>query len=151
MLSLDAAVTRSPARSSCSQFAPRANGDAFLSNAANIARQAQDIAACVPYNPFGGPDNSAAADYFTYNATHHAWMSQPTSTFAAIQPAVRTASWTGQLRRAASIARKRTATEDPFVHSGFTNAVVIPTFSPIRSRRKSSPKSRSRSSRTCSC
>ena len=28
---------------------------------------AADIAACVPYNPFGAPDNSAAVDYFARN------------------------------------------------------------------------------------
>ncbi|HTK58229.1 MAG TPA: TonB-dependent receptor plug domain-containing protein, partial [Sphingomicrobium sp.] len=48
----------------------------FPNNPANVARLAADIAACVPYNPFGAADNRAASAYFTYNAHHRAWMSQ---------------------------------------------------------------------------
>jgi outer membrane receptor protein involved in Fe transport len=55
-----------------SQFAPLPNsGDAYLKNmnaaqqAFNRQRLAADIAACVPYNPFGGSDNSASVRYFT--------------------------------------------------------------------------------------
>jgi len=42
------------------------------------ARLAADIAACVPYNPFGyDPSaNAASVDYFTYNARKKAWLKQ---------------------------------------------------------------------------
>ncbi|MES2020773.1 MAG: TonB-dependent receptor [Pseudomonadota bacterium] len=42
----------------------------------NVARLASDIAACVPYNPFGAADNSAASKYFSYNAVDHARITQ---------------------------------------------------------------------------
>ena len=45
-----------------SQVSPAA-AVAFPNNAANQARLAADIAACVPYNPFGGANNSAASNY----------------------------------------------------------------------------------------
>jgi len=136
MLSLDAGRNPVTGQIQCrSQFAPQAaNGDAFPSNAANIARLAQDIAACVPYNPFGGPDNSAAADYFTYNATHHAWMSQldlqafvagDSSQLFELPGGPVSFVVGGEYRK-----EKNSYKEDPFVQGGFTNAVVIPTFSP---------------------
>ena len=40
------------------------------------ARLAADIAACVPYNPFGAADNSAAINYFTINSHKSAKMTQ---------------------------------------------------------------------------
>ena len=40
------------------------------------AKLAADIAACVPYNPFGAADNTAAARYFTTNEFKHAKMTQ---------------------------------------------------------------------------
>ena len=39
-------------------------GGSTRGNAGQQARLAADIAACVPYNPFGGSDNSAAVNYF---------------------------------------------------------------------------------------
>jgi outer membrane receptor protein involved in Fe transport len=44
--------------------------------AAAAARLAADIAACVPYNPFGSSDNSAAARYFLANITKHSQLTQ---------------------------------------------------------------------------
>lgn len=40
------------------------------------SRLAADIAACVPYNPFGAADNTAAANYFRVNEVHHATLDQ---------------------------------------------------------------------------
>src|SRR5204863_6641893 len=46
-------------------------------NAIIAARLAADVAACVPYNPFGdGRDNKAAVNYFKFNAHNHAEMTQ---------------------------------------------------------------------------
>jgi outer membrane receptor protein involved in Fe transport len=43
---------------------------------AQAARLAADIAACVPYNPFGAANNSAAVQYFSLNETKKAKMTQ---------------------------------------------------------------------------
>ena len=40
------------------------------------AKLAADIAACVPYNPFGGSDNSAAVNYFSLPLTNHSSIDQ---------------------------------------------------------------------------
>jgi outer membrane receptor protein involved in Fe transport len=45
-------------------------------NASIAARLAADIAACIPYNPFGAADNKAAGKYFSYDATHKAKIDQ---------------------------------------------------------------------------
>src|SRR5690606_17953863 len=44
--------------------------------AANAARLAADIAACVPYNAFGSADNSASVDYFARTFTASSGLSQ---------------------------------------------------------------------------
>lgn len=103
--------------------------------AALAAKLATDIAACVPYNPFGGLDNSASAAYFVYNAHHQASLDQliasgfvsgDTSGFFELPGGgpVRFAVG-GEYRR-----EKAYYKQDPFVESGMTNAVVIPTFDP---------------------
>src|SRR5207244_3761556 len=46
------------------QLQPPTPGAAGLA-AQNTARLAADIAACVPYNPFGAPDNRASVAYFS--------------------------------------------------------------------------------------
>ncbi|ODP36723.1 hypothetical protein BFL28_05055 [Sphingomonas turrisvirgatae] len=51
--------------------APGLGGDA-----ASPAKLASDIAACVPYNPFGAADNRAAVDYFRANIVNKAWIEQ---------------------------------------------------------------------------
>ena len=136
MLSLDAGVNPLTGQIQCrSQFAPAANGgDAFPNNAANRARLAADIAACVPYNPFGGTDNSAAADYFSYSARHKATLSQfdflgfvsgdSSDWFSLPGGPVRFALGTEYRRETADYIN------DPFVESGATNAVVVGRFDP---------------------
>ena len=44
--------------------------------AVNAARLAADIAACVPYNPFGAPDNSASRAYFSRSFTGRSELEQ---------------------------------------------------------------------------
>ncbi|WP_235982092.1 TonB-dependent receptor domain-containing protein [Novosphingobium aerophilum] len=46
---------------------------AYTDSAATLAA---DIAACVPYNPFGSTDNRAAVAYFKQNIINRAWMDQ---------------------------------------------------------------------------
>jgi outer membrane receptor protein involved in Fe transport len=76
MLSFDAGRNPVTGQIQCrSQFSPAA-AIAFPNTAFNQARLASDIAACVPYNPFGGLDNSAAAKYFVHNEVDRARMTQ---------------------------------------------------------------------------
>jgi len=76
LLSFDAGRNPVTGQIQCrSQFDPAA-AIAFANTAFNQARLASDIAACVPYNPFGGLDNSAAAKYFVHNEVDHARMTQ---------------------------------------------------------------------------
>lgn len=49
---------------------------AFPNSAANQARLAADIAACVPYNPFGAQNSAAAIDYVSGSYTNRAWAKQ---------------------------------------------------------------------------
>jgi outer membrane receptor protein involved in Fe transport len=87
MLSMDAGRNPVTGQIQCrSQFDPaaakrysRAIGIPALEipeRALEAARLAADIAACVPYNPFGGGDNSAAINYFTFDQTKTAKMTQ---------------------------------------------------------------------------
>lgn len=140
MLALDAGQNPVTGQIQCrAQFDPAAavaftRGLSAASAAANQARLAADIAACVPYNPFGGQDNSASAQYFTYNAHHKAWMDQldilgfvsgDTSQLFELPGGPINFAIGGEYRR-----EKAFYEQDPFVEGGFTNAVVIPTFSP---------------------
>ncbi|HEX6784726.1 MAG TPA: TonB-dependent receptor [Sphingomicrobium sp.] len=82
MLAMDAGKNPVTGQIQCrSQFDPTA-AVAFtrLMNAAQIAfnqqRLASDIAACVPYNPFGSTNNAASVAYFTTNEHKSAKMTQ---------------------------------------------------------------------------
>ena len=84
MLSLDAGLDPATNTIRCrSQFDPTAAVPLTRAltpdqQALTAARLAADIAACVPYNPFGynPAQNAAAVDYFTYNAHKKAWLKQ---------------------------------------------------------------------------
>jgi outer membrane receptor protein involved in Fe transport len=88
MLSLDAGRNPVTGQIQCrAQFDPAAAaaydtgafqvGAASRSNAAQAARLAADITACVPFNPFGGVyDNTAARNYFNVATTNKAWTEQ---------------------------------------------------------------------------
>jgi outer membrane receptor protein involved in Fe transport len=84
MLSLDAGLDPATNTIRCrSQFDPTAavsltRALTAAQQALTASRLAADIAACVPYNPFGyNPSaNAAAIDYFSYNARKKAWLKQ---------------------------------------------------------------------------
>lgn len=134
MLALDAGRNPVTGQIQCrAQFDP-ASATAFPNNAANTARLAADIAACVPYNPFGAANNSASANYFVYNARHTASLDQlvananvggDTSGFFNLPGGPISFAVGAEYRR-----EKAFYQQDSFVEGGFTNAVVIPTFDP---------------------
>jgi len=102
--------------------------------AVNQARLAADIAACVPYNPFGTPDNRASVAYFSREFTAHDELSQldilgyvsgdssqlfelPGGPVAFVLGA--------EYRRENAFYH-----QDQFVTDGYTNGVSIPSFDP---------------------
>ncbi len=101
---------------------------------ANANRLAADIAACVPYNPFGSPDNTASVNYFSNEFTVKSGLSQfvasgfvsgDTSGFFNLPG--------GPVRFAVGAEyreEKAFYEQDPFVTNGFTNGVSIPSFRP---------------------
>ena len=79
MLALDAGRDPATGQIKCrSQFDPTAAVQTFdvQNPAAAAANLAADIAACVPYNPFGNPDNSAARRYIVDNSGDHGHLTQ---------------------------------------------------------------------------
>ncbi len=72
LLAMDSGIDPSDGQIKCrSQFDPAAAtvlGAFSGAGDTRAATLASDIAACVPYNPFGAPDNSAAAAYITSDA-----------------------------------------------------------------------------------
>ncbi|OBX19271.1 hypothetical protein A9995_08365 [Erythrobacter sp. QSSC1-22B] len=74
LLALDAGRDPADGRIKCrSQFDPTA---AFGQAGIPASTLAGDIAACVPYNAFGAPDNRAAADYITADAGNFGKLEQ---------------------------------------------------------------------------
>ncbi|KQS05253.1 hypothetical protein ASG11_08055 [Sphingomonas sp. Leaf357] len=133
MLSLDAGRNPVTGAIQCrAQFDPASA--VGLAGTGGAARLANDIAACVPYNPFGGSDNSAASNYFSYNARNKASLSQfdvqgfvggDLSQLFELPGGPIGFSLGGEYRR-----EKASYTNDPFVDSGATNAVAIGQFNP---------------------
>lgn len=131
LLSLDAGRNPVTGQIQCrSQFDPTAR----VAFAGSDARLASDIAACVPYNPFGGTDNSAAANYFVYNARHQASLSQldfqgfvagDLSQLFSLPGGPIGFSIGGEYRR-----ERARYQNDPYVETGATNAVIIGQFDP---------------------
>jgi outer membrane receptor protein involved in Fe transport len=107
-----------------------ATQNAFLAN-----RLAADIAACIPYNPFGaGANNAASVAYFSYAGKHKASLEQlifngsvsgDTSGFFNLPGGPVGFAIGAEYRR-----EKAYYQQDSFVEAGYTNAVVIPTFNP---------------------
>ncbi|HEY0027927.1 MAG TPA: TonB-dependent receptor [Allosphingosinicella sp.] len=131
LLSLDAGRNPTTGQIQCrAQFDPAAR-TAF---AGGEARLDADIAACVPYNPFGGQDNSAASQYFSYNARHQASLEQfdvmgfmggDLSQLFELPGGPISFALGAEYRR-----ERARYINDPFVESGATNAVVIGQFDP---------------------
>jgi outer membrane receptor protein involved in Fe transport len=102
--------------------------------AANAARLAADIAACVPYNPFGSANNSASVAYFSRTFTASAELEQlifsgfvsgDLSQLFELPGGPVSFAIGGEYRREDAFYQ-----QDQFVTDGFTNGVSIPTFAP---------------------
>jgi outer membrane receptor protein involved in Fe transport len=131
LLSLDAGRNPATGQIQCrSQFDPTA-AVPFAGQDANLT---SDIAACVPYNPFGAPDNSAAVNYFSYNAHTKAMMSQLDFMGFVNGNSHKLFDLPGGpigFVLGAEYRRERARyIDDPFVGTGATNAVVIGDFTP---------------------
>jgi outer membrane receptor protein involved in Fe transport len=107
---------------------------AFPSSAANTARLAADVAACVPYNPFGQGNNAASIAYFGVNYGNKSKMSQTdisgfvagnTGGFLNLPGGPIDFVIGGEYRREAAEYR-----QDDFGASGNTNAVAFGNFLP---------------------
>jgi outer membrane receptor protein involved in Fe transport len=76
VLSIDSGINPANGQIQCrAKFDPAA-AVAYPANQFNRDRLAADIAACVPYNPFGTSDNSAARTYFSRNYTNQSKITQ---------------------------------------------------------------------------
>ncbi|WP_428682022.1 TonB-dependent receptor domain-containing protein [Sphingopyxis sp.] len=131
MLSLDAGRNPVTGAIQCrSQFDPTA----AVAFAGGASRLAADVAACVPYNPFGGTDNSAAVKYFSYNAHTKASLEQlDFSGFVSGDLSGLFELPGGPISFAIGAEYRREQAryqDDDYVESGATNAVVIGEFDP---------------------
>ena len=124
-----------------SQFDPtaavadqRTDAVAIANRAANQARLAADIAACRPYNPLGAADNRAAIDYFSVSSIVNASLEQMVGQVYVSGDSSQLFELPGGPVRFAiggEYRREEAFYQQPdFVSGGFTNNVVIPTFSP---------------------
>jgi outer membrane receptor protein involved in Fe transport len=113
---------------------PSQRGETGALAAANLARLAADIAACVPYNPFGNADNTASVNYFARTFTASSELDQLVlSGFVSGD----SSSWFelpgGPINFALGVEYRRENAhyeQDPFVTDGFTNGVSIPVADP---------------------
>ncbi len=117
-----------------SQFDPTAAVARTGASAGNLARLAADIAACVPYNPFGQNDNSAAGAYFSrpYHVDAHisqfvvsGFVSGDTSGFFNLPGGPVSFAVGGEYRR-----EKAYYQQDEFGASGDSTAVAFGGFDP---------------------
>jgi outer membrane receptor protein involved in Fe transport len=105
-------------------------------NAFIAARLPADIAACVPYNPFGSgaPGNAAAADYFVFSSNDSAKIEQLVfSGFISGDSSQIFELPAGPIRFAIGGEYRREKAEyinDPIILQGVTNAVVLGTATP---------------------
>jgi outer membrane receptor protein involved in Fe transport len=102
--------------------------------AANQAKLAADIAACVPYNPFGSPNNTASVNYFSREFTAHSMLDQlVVSGFVSgdLSQLFELPGGPISFALGAEYRRENASYEqDPFITNGFTNGVSIPSFEP---------------------
>jgi len=142
MLAMDAGLDPATNTIKCrSQFDPTAA--VALTRALTAAQQtaaaaklAADIAACVPYNPFGyNPGaNAASVDYFSYNAHKKAWLSQldflgfvngDTSQLFELPGGPIAFAIGAEYRR-----ERARYDDDDYAQTGLTNGVIIGEFDP---------------------
>lgn len=77
LLAMDSGINPATGRIQCrSQFDPAAAGVYDDTNAGDVAALTSDIAACVPYNPFGAADNTASRNYIVQDTVSHAKLEQ---------------------------------------------------------------------------
>ncbi|WP_176496688.1 TonB-dependent receptor domain-containing protein [Sphingomonas sp. HMP6] len=76
LLSLDAGLNPLTNQIQCRAQFDTASATGLAGNTAAAAKLASDIAACVPYNPFGQPNNAAATSYFRIPLANSAYLSQ---------------------------------------------------------------------------
>jgi outer membrane receptor protein involved in Fe transport len=102
--------------------------------ARNQARLAADIAACVPYNPFGQNNNQASVNYFSREFTAHSMLDQLVlSGFVSgdLSQLFELPGGPISFALGAEYRRENASYEqDPFITDGFTNGVSIPSFEP---------------------
>ncbi|HSI18684.1 MAG TPA: TonB-dependent receptor [Sphingomonas sp.] len=124
-----------------SQFDPAANVPIGRTDAVsvaiaaqNAARLAADVAACKPYNPFGGTDNTAAVNYFSAAFDAKAKLTQlDVQSFVNGDLSQLFELPGGPIRFALGTEYRREKAyyrQDPFVTDGYTNGVSIPVFDP---------------------
>ncbi len=115
------------------QFDPAA-AVAGPNNAFNQARLAADIAACIPYNPFGAADNSASAAYFLRNYQNNSWAEQKViSAFVSGNTGSFFNLWGGPVRFALGAEHREEDShyaQDDFAASGNSTAVAFGSFDP---------------------
>lgn len=141
MLAMDAGLNPATGKIQCrAQYDPAAavilqrSGLTAAQIAQLQAKLAADIAACVPYNPFGAADNSASVNYFAYTGNNHSSLTQLdvlgyvsgdlSQLFELPGGPVRFVLG-GEYRRETALYE-----QDPYLQSGMTNNVVIPSFTP---------------------
>ncbi|HEX8679679.1 MAG TPA: TonB-dependent receptor, partial [Chthoniobacterales bacterium] len=102
--------------------------------AQNAARLAADIAACVPYNPFGSADNTASVNYFSRTFTASSGLSQLVlSGFVSGDSSQVFELPGGPVRFALGAEYRREKAfyeQESLITQGFFNAVSIPSFVP---------------------
>ncbi|MEJ5977941.1 TonB-dependent receptor [Novosphingobium sp. PS1R-30] len=116
-----------------SQFDP-ASAVAGPNNAFNRARLAADIAACVPYNPFGASNNAASAAYFQRDYTNESWAEQMVfSAFVSGDLGQNLKLWGGPVRFALGVEHREEDAhyaQDDFAAAGNSTAVAFGSFDP---------------------
>jgi outer membrane receptor protein involved in Fe transport len=144
MLAMDSGLDPATNTIRCrSQFAPLpGNGDLYTRGltpaqiAAEQLKLTADIAACVPYNPFGynPAGNAAAVNYFSYDAHKKSWLSQldflgfvngDSSQLFELPGGPVSFAIGGEYRR-----ERARYKDDDFAESGLTNGVIIGEFDP---------------------
>jgi len=136
VLAMDAALDPATNTIRCrSQFDPAA-ATPYPSSGATLAnyqsRLAADIAACVPYNPFGSPDNRASVGYFGRTFTAAGEIKQLIfSGFVSGDLSQLFELPGGPVRFAIGAEYRREEAhyaQDQFITDGYTNGVSIPAF-----------------------
>ncbi len=134
LLALDAARDPATGQIVCrSRFDPAARIN-YSGTPEGAAALAQDVASCVPYNPFGAPDNRAAAAYITQDTVSRATLEQFVATaFVSGDSSQLFELPGGPVRFAVGAEYRREEAfyqADPIVENGLTFYNALPTFDP---------------------